>query len=60
MSEPLTPLIQEPLTVDVVNGQVVMDGGLPVQALLTPEAAIETGVLLIQAGVEIEPGMHRK
>lgn len=54
--EPQTPLITKPLSVDVVDGDVVLDGELPVVAVLTPEAAIETGVDLINAGMELSSG----
>ncbi len=54
--EPQTPLITRPLSVEVVDGEVVLDGELPVVAVLTPEAAIETGVDLINAGMKLGTG----
>lgn len=53
MSEDVTPLITELLSVDIANGKIVLDGELPVVAVLTADAAIETGVQLIKAGVKV-------
>lgn len=50
-----TPLLTEPLSVATKGGEIVLDGQLPVAALLTPAAAIETGVSLIEAGLHAEP-----
>ncbi len=47
-------LLAEPLSVDVVVGEIVLDGSLPVAVSPTPDAAIETGVRLVNAGLEMD------
>ncbi len=48
------PVITEPLSVDVVEDEVVLDGDARVDVSMTAEAAIETGVRLINAGIGID------
>jgi hypothetical protein len=50
----LPPLLTEPLTVDRVDNQIVLDGDEHVEVSLTPEAAIETGIRLVNAGIGID------
>ncbi len=45
------PLLDEPLNVEVVDGEIILDGQLPVSVALTSDAAIETGVRLVNAGL---------
>ena len=47
-------VIDEKLSVDVVGKEIVVDGRLPVTVSLTPEAALETGVDLLRAALEVE------
>ena len=46
------PLINEPLTVHVTNGEVVIDGDVPGGLVLSRDAAMETGIALISAAME--------
>lgn len=44
----------EPLTVDRVDDQILLDGDDRVAVSLTPDAAIETGIRLVNAGIGID------
>ena len=41
--------LTEPLTVDILEGEIILDGGLAISMSLTPHAALRTGIALIEA-----------
>ena len=45
--------LSEPLTVDIVDSEILLNGGLPVMVSLTPFAAIRTGIALIDAASKL-------
>lgn len=47
-------VVDEVLSVEVFGNEIVLDGVEGVLVALTPEAAIETGVQLINAGLRID------
>ncbi len=48
------PLRTQPLSVDVVGNEIFLDGAPQVEVSLTPDAAIETGIRLVNAGIGLE------
>lgn len=48
------PLTTTPLDMEVENGEVVLDGQLPVAATLTPDAALDTGTEQIRSRLKAD------
>ena len=48
------PVFTEPMSVEIVGDEIVLDGTPHVEIKLSAEAAIETGVRLVNAGIGID------
>ncbi len=59
--KPLPPIVADkPLTIETIGTAVVVEGPAEVVVALTPDAAVETGVEMIRAGLDLQHKVGRR